>query len=74
MKVLKEKINIYEERLTEKVEDSYIAKQERIKGNIVGNQMCLDKLGYIEDLERQIQSYREFNVITMLENLKKYFV
>lgn len=71
--MLKEKINIYEEQLTEKIEDGYIAKQERIKGNIVGNQMCLEKLGYIEDLERQIQAYREFNVIAMLEYLRKDF-
>lgn len=50
---MKNKIDIYKTRLTEKVEDSYIAHQERISGKIIGNQMCLNKLGYLEDLEEQ---------------------
>ena len=41
------------ERLTEKVEEHYIARQDRLNGKIVGNQMCLDKLGEYEYLEEQ---------------------
>ena len=40
------------ERLTEKIDDHYIAKQRRLSnGKYAGNQMCLDKLGEPEDLE-----------------------
>lgn len=41
------------ERLTEKNEEHYIARQDRLNGKIVGNQMCLDKLGEYENLEEQ---------------------
>ena len=41
------------ERLTEKIEEHYIERQERFNGKIVGKQMCLDKLGKYEDLEDQ---------------------
>lgn len=41
------------ERLTEKIEEHYIARQDRLNGKIVGNQMCLDKLGEYENLEEQ---------------------
>ena len=40
-------------RLTERIEEHYIPRQERLNGKIVGNQMCLDKLGEYEDLEEQ---------------------
>lgn len=41
------------ERLTEKIEEHYIARQDRLNGKIIGNQMCLDKLGEYENLEDQ---------------------
>ena len=41
------------ERLTEKIEEHYIERQERLNGKIVGKQMCLDKLGEYENLEDQ---------------------
>lgn len=41
------------ERLTEKVGEHFIARQERLNGKIVGNQTCLDKLGELEDAEEQ---------------------
>ena len=41
------------ERLTEKWDDHFIARTERLNGKIVGNQMCLNKLGELEDLEEQ---------------------
>lgn len=42
------------ERLTEKIEDRYIERQERLSnGKIVGTKMCLKKLGELEDLEEQ---------------------
>lgn len=41
------------ERLTEKIEEHYIPRQERLNGKIVGNRMCLDKLGEYENLEEQ---------------------
>lgn len=41
------------ERLTERIEEHYIERQERLNGKIVGKQMCLDKLGEYEDLEEQ---------------------
>ena len=41
------------ERLTEKWDEHFIARTERLNGKIVGNQMCLDKLGALEDLEEQ---------------------
>ena len=40
-------------RLTEKNDDHYIARQDRVNGKIIGNQMCLDKLGELEDAEEQ---------------------
>ena len=40
-------------RLTEKIEEHYIARQDRLNGKIIGNQMCLDKLGEYENLEEQ---------------------
>lgn len=39
------------ERLTERIEEHYIERQERLNGKIVGKQMCLDKLGAYEDAE-----------------------
>ena len=40
------------ERLTEKIDERYIEKQERLpNGKVVGKQMCVDKLGKLEDLE-----------------------
>ena len=42
------------ERLTEKIGDTYIAKTQRLSnGKIVGDRMCLDKLGKLEDAEEQ---------------------
>lgn len=41
------------ERLTEKIEEHYIARLDRLNGKLVGNQMCLDKLGEYENLEEQ---------------------
>ena len=41
------------ERLTEKIEEHYIARQDRLNGKIIGNQLCLDKLGEYENLEEQ---------------------
>jgi hypothetical protein len=41
------------ERLTEKWGDHFIARTERVNGKTVGNTMCLDKLGALEDLEEQ---------------------
>ena len=44
-------------RLTEKINDGdrtrYIARQDRVNGKIIGNGMCLDKLGSLEDLEEK---------------------
>ena len=40
-------------RLTEKNDEHYIARQDRVNGKIIGNQMCLDKLGELEDAEEQ---------------------
>lgn len=40
-------------RLTEKLDEHYIARQDRVNGKIIGNQMCLDKLGELEDAEEQ---------------------
>lgn len=40
-------------RLTEKNDGHYIARQDRLNGKIIGNQMCLDKLGEYENLEEQ---------------------
>lgn len=42
------------ERLTEKIEDHYIEKTERLSnGKIVGTRMCLNKLGAFEDAEEK---------------------
>lgn len=41
------------ERLTEKNEEHYIARLDRLNGKLVGNQMCLDRLGEYENLEEQ---------------------
>lgn len=42
------------ERLTEKIEDRYIARIERLSnGKIVGDKMCLNKLGELEDKQEQ---------------------
>ena len=41
------------ERLTEKIEDRYIARLDRLNGKIVGNQMCLNKLGEYENAEEK---------------------
>lgn len=41
------------ERLTQRIDEHYIARLDRLNGKIVGNQMCMDKLGAIEDLEEQ---------------------
>lgn len=44
------------ERLTEMIDDepiTYIARHDRVNGKIIGNQMCLNKLGKYEDLEEQ---------------------
>lgn len=41
------------ERLTERIEEHYIARQDRVNGKIIGNQQCLDKLGQLEDAEEQ---------------------
>ena len=41
------------ERLTERIEEHYIARQDRLNGRIIGNQQCLDKLGKLEDAEEQ---------------------
>lgn len=40
-------------RLMEKNDEHYIARQDRVNGKIIGNQMCLDKLGELEDAEEQ---------------------
>ena len=53
-------------RLTEKVEEHYIARQDRVNGKIIGNQMCLDKLGEIEDLEEFIQAHSDVTAISIL--------
>ena len=52
-------------RLTERVEEHYIARQDRVNG-IIGNQMCLDKLGEIEDLEEFIQAHSDVTAISIL--------
>jgi len=42
------------ERLTEKVEDRYIARQARLSnGKIAGDKMCLNKLGELEDKQEK---------------------
>ena len=53
-------------RLTERIEEHYIARQDRVNRKIIGNQMCLDKLGEIEDLEEFIQSHSDVTVISIL--------
>ena len=40
-------------RLTERLEEHYIARQDRVNGKIIGNQQCLDKLGQLEDAEEK---------------------
>lgn len=40
-------------RLTERIEEHYIARQDRVNGKIIGNQQCLDKLGRLEDAEEK---------------------
>ena len=40
-------------RLTEKIDKHYIPRQEKLNGKVIGNQMCLDKLGEYENLEEQ---------------------
>lgn len=41
------------ERLTERIEGNYIARQDRVNGKIIGNQQCLNKLGQLEDAEEK---------------------
>lgn len=38
-------------RLTEKIDDYYIARTDRLNGKTVGDRMCLNKLGQLEDIE-----------------------
>lgn len=58
------------ERLTEKIEDKYIERQERLSnGKIVGTKMCLNKLGEIEDLEERLQKYTTIDAISALKGL-----
>lgn len=58
------------ERLTDKIEDRYIERQERLSnGKIVGTKMCLRKLGEIEDLEERLQKYTTIDAISALKGL-----
>ena len=58
------------ERLTEKIEDRYIERQERLSiGKIVGTKMCLNKLGKIEDLEERLSKYVGIDAIGALTGL-----
>ena len=41
------------ERLTERIEGNYIARQDKVNGKIIGNQQCLNKLGQLEDAEEK---------------------
>ena len=58
------------ERLTVKIEDHYIARPERLSnGKIVGDKMCLNKLGEIEDLEEHLQKYTTIDAVSALKGL-----
>ena len=58
------------ERLTTKIDDRYIARLERLSnGKIVGDRMCLRKLGEIEDLEERLQKYTTIDAVSALKEL-----
>ena len=47
------------ERLTEKIDDHYVAKQRRLSnGEYAGIQLCLDKLGKYEDMDEEAKEHK----------------
>lgn len=60
-------------RLTEKLEEHYITRYERVNGKIIGNQMCLDKLGELEDLEEQCIEENRCGLRELLLKWKAFF-
>lgn len=60
-------------RLTEKLEEHYITRYERVNGKIIGNQMCIDKLGELEDLEEQCIEENRCGLRELLLKWKAFF-